>query len=141
VTGFGSLIVCFLAFSLSSFLGLPPLPLLLESFSLITSLFKLKLLLNLCIFHLLFFLSLVKFLLFCLLLHDCPSHLCFSALPWRPHHCTTMVFLTLLKIKRYTLLLVPLLDLKSFSQTFFLLRNELDVDLMSHYQPGLLLNS
>jgi hypothetical protein len=52
-----------------------------------------------------------------------------------------MVFLTLLKIKRYTLLLVPLLDLKSFSQTFFLLRNELNVDLMSHYQPGLLLNS
>jgi hypothetical protein len=34
-----------------------------------------------------------------------------------------------LKIKRYTLLLMLLLGLKSLSQTFILLRNELVVDL------------
>jgi hypothetical protein len=39
------------------------------------------------------------------------------------------LLLLLLKIKRYTFLLVLLLGLKSLSQTFILLRNELVVDL------------
>jgi hypothetical protein len=62
---FGSLFLCFFALSFSSLLGLLLLPLLLESLSFTTPLFKLKYLLNLRILPILFPFSLVKFLLLC----------------------------------------------------------------------------